>query len=189
MHHHHDQRGRHAGLGRYPARRMRGEGREFGHEGGGRRRRQFEGDQLRLMILALIAQQPRHGYELIRAFADRSGEAYAPSPGMVYPLLAMLADEGLIAEAEAQGARKSFTLTPEGLALCEVRKGEAEALLQKLSALADDRRHAASEPARRAMHNLRSALIARLSREDADSETVFRAVALIDSTTQAIERL
>lgn len=188
MHNYHHQRGRHAGLGRYPARRMRGE-RAFGHEGGGRRRRLFDGDQLRLMIIALIAQQPRHGYELIRAFADRSGEAYAPSPGMVYPLLAMLTDEGLIAETETQGARKSFTLTPEGLALRDARKDEANALLQKLAVLADGRRHADSEPARRAMHNLRSALIARLSRDDADSETVFRAVALIDSTTQAIERL
>lgn len=189
MHHHHHQRARHAGLGRYPARRMRGEGREFGHEGGGRRRRLFDGEQLRLMILALVAEQPRHGYELIRAFTERSSGAYTPSPGMIYPLLALLADEGLIAEVEAAGARKSFTLTPDGSALRDASKAEADGLLRRLATLADIRRHVDSEPARRAMHNLRTALIARLTREDADSDTLFRAVALIDGTTQAIERL
>lgn len=189
MHNHHRQGGRHAGLGRYPARRMMRGGGEFGHEGGGRRRRLFDSDQLRLMIVALIAEQPHHGYEIIRAFTERSGGAYTPSPGMIYPLLAMLADEGLIAEVEAPGARKSFMLTPDGSALRDASLTEANALLERLATLADRRRHADSEPARRAMHNLRMALVARLTREDTDSETLFRAVELIDSTTQAIERL
>lgn len=170
-----------------------GSGRRPGHgpdsDGRGRRRRLFDGEQLRLMILALIGEEDRHGYELIRALDERSGGVYAPSPGMVYPLLALLADEGLIAEVDSQSSRKSFTLTEEGKALRDRTNEEAKLLFTRLGALAESRRHVDSEPARRAMHNLRSALVGRLSRDDVTSETVFEAVALIDSVAQAIERL
>lgn len=78
-----------------------------------RGKRMFGAGRLRLLLLELIGQQGRHGYELIKAVEELTGGRYAPSPGAVYPTLAMLADEGLIAEAARQidGAKKPFALT------------------------------------------------------------------------------
>lgn len=149
----------------------------------------MDGDQLRLLILDLLAGEPRHGYDLIRAFEEQTGGAYAPSPGVIYPQLAMLADEGLIAEAESDGARKSYKLTPEGDLVRKKNAAEIAALTERFSAFAERRRHSDSEPARRAMHNLKDALMARLSRDDTDEDVLFKAVEIIDSAAQKIERL
>ena len=62
----------------------------------------FEGGELRLVLLKLIADEPRHGYELIKAIEEMTGGEYAPSPGIVYPTLTMLEDMGLIAEAKSK---------------------------------------------------------------------------------------
>src|SRR5438876_747135 len=81
---------------------------------GGRRRRVFDSNALRLVLLKLIADQARHGYELIRAIEDLTGGAYVPSPGVVYPTLTMLQEMGQIEEAASDGARKAFAITREG---------------------------------------------------------------------------
>ncbi|MFI1972420.1 PadR family transcriptional regulator [Streptomyces cinnamoneus] len=78
---------------------------------GGRARR---GD-VRASILALLKDRPMHGYEMIREIAERSGGAWKPSPGSVYPTLQLLEDEGLIA-SESEGGKKLFTLTESGRA-------------------------------------------------------------------------
>ncbi len=68
---------------------------------------------LRTLVLALIGEKPRHGYDLIRGIEERFAGAYAPSPGAVYPLLTMLEEEELIT-ATPEGAKKLYTLTPQG---------------------------------------------------------------------------
>src|SRR6478752_5873653 len=88
-----------------------------GGEGRGRRRRMFDGEELRLVLLKLIADQPRHGYDLIRDIEERTGGAYAPSPGVIYPTLTMLDDMGLIEEQKSEGAKKLFAITNAGQAL------------------------------------------------------------------------
>jgi hypothetical protein len=86
-----------------------------GGRGGGRgRRRIFDGAELRLVLLALIGEQPRHGYDLIKAVEERSGGAYAPSPGVVYPTITMLEDMGQIAEQAAEGSKRLFAITEAG---------------------------------------------------------------------------
>ncbi|MEC3998566.1 PadR family transcriptional regulator [Actinacidiphila sp. DG2A-62] len=77
--------------------------------GGGRARR---GD-VRASILALLKDRPMHGYEMIQEIAERSGGAWRPSPGSVYPTLQLLEDEGLIS-SESEGGKKLFTLTDSG---------------------------------------------------------------------------
>src|SRR3954470_23899883 len=84
--------------------------------GRGGRRRMFDGSELRLVLLKLIADKPRHGYDLIRAVEERTNGAYAPSPGIVYPTLTLLAEMGLTGEQSADSARKVFEITPEGAA-------------------------------------------------------------------------
>ncbi|MFI0901005.1 PadR family transcriptional regulator [Streptomyces sp. NPDC020983] len=79
---------------------------------GGPRGRARRGD-VRASILALLKDRPMHGYEMIQEIADRSGGAWKPSPGSVYPTLQLLEDEGLISST-SEGGKKLFTLTGEG---------------------------------------------------------------------------
>ncbi|MFB0873073.1 MULTISPECIES: PadR family transcriptional regulator [unclassified Sphingobium] len=156
---------------------------------GGGRRRMFDNDALRLILLKLIADEPRHGYELIRAIEALSGEAYAPSPGVVYPTLTLLADMELIAEQPGEGSRKRFAITDAGMAQLAERKAELEAALGRLAALAKKAERTDGGPVRRAMHNLRFALQNRLEKEGADEQTLFDVAALIDEAATKIERL
>src|SRR5215470_11176884 len=112
---------------------------EAGEGHGGRRRRVFDSGELRLVLLKLIADQPRHGYELIRAIEELSGGSYVPSPGMVYPTLTLLQDMGRIEEATAGGPRKPFAITAEGTAELEAKKEQVEALFTRLAELASMR--------------------------------------------------
>ncbi|CAN5122066.1 hypothetical protein BH11PSE4_BH11PSE4_23490 [soil metagenome] len=199
--------GRHGGDGRHAGRHCgerhagprggrpeRGEGGGWdaddsgrGHGRGGRRR-MFDGSELRLVLLKLIADKPRHGYDLIRAIEERTGGAYAPSPGIVYPTLTLLSDMGLISEQLTEGARKQFAVTPEGTAHLADNAAEVAAMFARLDALAAQRDRTDSVPVRRAMHNLKSVLISRLG-EGLDREKLLAAVALIDEAAQKIERL
>ncbi|GAA1527990.1 hypothetical protein GCM10009730_41380 [Streptomyces albidochromogenes] len=79
---------------------------------GGPRGRARRGD-VRASILALLADRPMHGYEMIQEIGERSGGAWRPSPGSVYPTLQLLEDEGLIV-SESEGGKKLFTLTGAG---------------------------------------------------------------------------
>lgn len=81
---------------------------------GGPRGRARRGD-VRASILALLRDRPMHGYEMIQEIAERSGGAWKPSPGSVYPTLQLLEDEGLIA-SESEGGKKLFALTEAGRA-------------------------------------------------------------------------
>ncbi|WP_020661643.1 PadR family transcriptional regulator [Amycolatopsis benzoatilytica] len=96
-----------------------------GHGPGGRRgpgpRRGRRGD-VRAAILTLLAEQPRHGYEIIREIGERSGGLWKPSPGSIYPTLQMLADEGLVVSRDESG-KKLFELTDEGRATAEQQTG------------------------------------------------------------------
>lgn len=158
-----------------------------GHGRGGRRR-MFDGSELRLVLLKLIADRPRHGYDLIRAIEERTGGAYAPSPGIIYPTLTLLSDMGLIGEQLTEGARKQFGITPEGTAHLAENAAEVAAMFARLDALAAQRDRTDSVPIRRAMHNLKSVLLHRLG-EGLDREKLHQAVALIDDAAQKIERL
>src|ERR1700744_6409234 len=86
--------------------------------------RVFEQGDLRLVLLKLIADQPRHGYELIKAVEDAGGGAYRPSPGGVYPTLTLLEELGY-ATAKEEGGKKLFSITPEGEAYLQ---SQAEAV-------------------------------------------------------------
>jgi DNA-binding PadR family transcriptional regulator len=148
----------------------------------------FDGGELRLVLLKLIADKPRHGYDLIRAIEERTGGAYAPSPGIVYPTLTLLSEMGLIDEQLAEGARKQFAVTPEGTVHLAEHDAEVVAMLARLDALGAMRERTDAVPIRRAMHNLRSVLMSRLG-DGLDKERMLEATALIDEAARKIERL
>ena len=167
-------------------------GAEFNFGGGGRRGRRgrmFESGELRLVLLKLIADEPRHGYDLIRAIEELTHGAYAPSPGVVYPTLTMLEDMGLIEEVKAEGSRKAFTATDEGKAHLEEKADEVAALIDRLTDTGEERKKTGKAPIRRAMGNIAAVLFHRLSRDDVSDETLHQIAAIIDEAAGKIERL
>ena len=168
---------------------------DFGDEGwsGGRRgrraRRMFESGELRLVLLKLIADEPRHGYDLIRAIEELTGGEYAPSPGVVYPTLTLLQDMGLIEEAPGKAARKPFQVTEDGRAHLEERAEEVEALFERLSELKPNEGSMHGSPVWRAMRNLGVALRTRMAHGDVTEDTMHELAALIDEFAQRVERL
>ncbi|MEI6419936.1 MAG: PadR family transcriptional regulator [Sphingomonadales bacterium] len=161
---------------------------ERGGRGGFGRRRMFDGDTLRLVLLKLIWEEPRHGYDLIRAIGEASGGVYAPSPGMVYPLLTLLADQGLISET-ADGSRRRFAITEAGSAELAQEAEAVEAAFKQLADLAAAARPDEAAPVRRAFDNLKAAAQARMAAQGADKDTGFAIAALLDEVAQKIERM
>jgi DNA-binding PadR family transcriptional regulator len=166
-------------------------GEEFGFGSGrrGRRGRMFESGELRLVLLKLIADQPRHGYDLIRAIEELTHGSYAPSPGVIYPTLTMLQDMGLIEEAAVEGARKPFAVTAEGETHLAERSEEVEALFERLSGAGEGKRRAGGRPIQRAVGNLLQALWHRVAHEDLGEDRLHEIAAILDEAAQKIERL
>ncbi|MEG3086032.1 PadR family transcriptional regulator [Sphingomonas sp. PB4P5] len=160
-----------------------------GGRGPGRGRRMFDSGELRLVLLKLIAEQPRHGYDLIREIEQRSGGAYAPSAGVIYPTITMLDDMGMIDEQKADGAKKQFAITEAGQALLTERATEVEALFARLAEVGAERQRTDGGPIRRAMGNLRQVLQQRLAGEELDTDQLHDVAALLDEVAQKIERL
>ncbi len=100
--------------------------------GGFRTGRKLGAADLQLIILALLKEKARHGYELIKALEERSGGFYVPSPGMVYPALTFLEETGLAVVFESEGAKKLYRITPEGEARLKQDETIAEAILTQL---------------------------------------------------------
>ena len=194
--------GRHAmhrGGGRGAGHGFGGQG--FGHGfgagrrgGGGRgergeRRRMFDTGELRLVLLKLIADEPRHGYDLIRQIEELTGGAYAPSPGVIYPTLTLLDDMGLIEAQQSDGAKKLFAITDAGRTELDASKDIVEAALARLTSVGEETQRTDSASVRRAMGNLRQVLVDRLGDRDLDKTALHDIVALIDEAAQKIERL
>lgn len=156
--------------------------------GGGGRRRMFDSGELKLVLLKLIADSPRHGYDLIREIEERTGGAYAPSPGVIYPTLTLLDDMGQI-EATAEGSKKSFAITDTGRAELDAKAEEVRAIFHRLAEMNAMRAKTDGAPIRRAMGNLRAVLQNRLSNDDVTADTLHDVAALIDEAAQKIERL
>src|SRR4051812_34569522 len=82
--------------------------------GGPGRGRMFGQGDLKFVVLNMLAEKPRHGYEIIKELEERFGGAYAPSPGTVYPTLTMLEDLGFARVTPEEGGRKIYEITEEG---------------------------------------------------------------------------
>jgi DNA-binding PadR family transcriptional regulator len=166
-------------------------GGDWGDDWSGRRgrRRQFDSAELRLILLKLIADQPRHGYDLIRAIEELTGGEYSPSPGVVYPTLTLLNDMGFIEQSETEGARKAFAITADGKTHLEEKAEEVQALFGRLEGLGAQQRRAEAAPIGRAVRNLLTALWQRVTNEDMDEERLHDIAAILDEAAQKIERL
>ena len=116
-----------------------------------RARRMLAHGDLRLIALALIAQQPRHGYEIIKLLEDKTAGWYSPSPGIVYPTLTYLEEAGHVT-GQAEGAKKLYSITPAGSAYLKENRDFVNAVLDRIDALGERvsrwRRASARRPGR-----------------------------------------
>ena len=156
----------------------------FGRGGGGRI---FGPGDLRLVLLALIEQKPRHGYELIKELEQKFGGAYAPSPGSVYPTLTLLEELGHLRAATSEGSKRLFEITAEGTSY--LRENEA-ALNSALSRMEMAARAVSGEAPpsdlHHAMHTLKASLL--FHRGGWDDQETERVRKIIESAAEAIAR-
>jgi DNA-binding PadR family transcriptional regulator len=187
-HHDSDHDGRWAaGRGRHGRHGFGGWGGWRGFGGGDmvRAGRMLATGDLRLIALALIAEQPRHGYEIIKVLEEKTAGWYSPSPGIVYPTLTYLEEAGYVT-AQAEGAKKLYTITDEGRAYLDQNRDFVDAVLERLAGIGnklarmrrrfgrdeedEDRRGGRLPPlVRAALENLREVARERLE-GDADAE-------------------
>ncbi|OJY24938.1 PadR family transcriptional regulator [Pandoraea sp. XJJ-1] len=166
------------GRGERGGRGGRGGGRLFGHGG------------LRLVLLHLIAQQPRHGYELIKAIEESVNGTYSPSAGVVYPTLTLLEEMGYLRVQENTGdsQRKSYEITDTG----RVYLAENEVAVTELLARLTTRRERSEDmppQVMRALHNFKYAVHLRLGGEPLSTEQANAFAAILDAAAQQLERL
>ena len=182
-------------------RRRRGFGGGRHGIGGGdmlRARRMLATGDLRLIALALIAEQPRHGYEIIKVLEEKTSGWYSPSPGMVYPTLTFLEEAGYVT-AQAEGAKKLYTITDEGRAYLAENRDFVDAVLERLAAIGnkfarmrrhlgedepDARRHLPSL-VRAALENLREVAGERLAK---DAEAEAKLVEILARAAQELKK-
>lgn len=177
----------HFAMGRHGGRHRFGRGGHgfFGRGGGefpGARR--LASQDLQLVILALLADKPAHGYELIKIIEEKSEGFYTPSPGVIYPALTYLEEVGHASVAQ-DGGRKLYSITPQGEAYLAEQRGTADAILQALSRIGrrmDEVREAfagvsdldadASDELHRARHNLKRALRSKHGSDSAEARRI-----------------
>jgi DNA-binding PadR family transcriptional regulator len=171
---------------------MRGNGgwRRDGHvrhgAGRGGNARFFDYGELRHVVLALLDEQPRHGYDIIRAIDQRTGGAYCPSPGVIYPTLALLQDVGHVRAEAEHGSRNRYQITPDGRAFLVENRTIIDALLSRMRHVGAAQA-SASPTIIAAMDGLKSAL--RSGDEPWTAEEAKAVAAAIEAAAQRIRAL
>jgi DNA-binding PadR family transcriptional regulator len=170
-----------------------GEGRHGGLRGGfergpgGGRERLFDAGDVKLVVLKLLSEQPSYGYQLIKTMEQRLSGGYAPSPGVIYPTLTMLEEEGL-ATASPENNKKVYSVTPEGIEYLEANKEHVTELFERLEETGRGFERGRSPEIMKAFMNLRGAVVARVSRS-VKREQIRKITELINAAAKAIDEL
>lgn len=183
----------HGGHGRRFARGERGHDgpRGHSHHGGGRSPlgRFFAHGDLRLVILNLIAEKPRHGYEIIKAIEDRVAGAYSPSPGVIYPTLTLLEELGYVTvSAAGEGGRKLHEVTAQGRAFLDANRPALDLLLARMDEAGRTHGGGPAPQVVRAMENLKLALRLRMQRGPLSEAQAQAVAAALDAAAAGVER-
>ena len=191
--HDHNEHGerRHARGGLFGGRMGGGmSGRGHHHHGGRGQRlgRFFDHGDLRYVLLGLISEHPRHGYELIKAIEEKFGGLYSPSPGVVYPTLTLLEELGYIRPEGDDGTRKRFAATQEGVAFLAANRTIVDQIFARMDEVTRTYGGGPAPEIRRAMQNLEAALAIRLGRGPLGAEEVQAVTAILDRAAGEVER-
>jgi DNA-binding PadR family transcriptional regulator len=146
----------------------------------------FGAGDLRYVILHLISEKPSHGYEIIKSIEERLGGAYAPSPGVVYPMLTMLEEMGY-ANSTTEGTRKLYAITEEGAKALAENKAIVDALFSRIEHLKEKFAKHRPQQIERAIENLRMALGMRMGA--LTTEQIHAVTDILDEATKKIERI
>jgi DNA-binding PadR family transcriptional regulator len=157
--------------------------------GGGRMGRLFEQGDLRFLILTLIEEKPRHGYEIIKAIEDKLLGLYSPSPGVIYPTLTLLEEMGYATVAQAEGNKKLYAITDEGRAFLASNQSIMAVVMEKIAEATRRFGGGVQPQILRAMENLKLALQMRLAKGSLSDEQVSRITAIIDAAATDVERV
>ena len=155
--------------------------------GGRRGSRLFDYGELRLLVLAMIAEQPRYGYELMKAIEERMGGSYSPSPGVIYPTLSWLEDMGYTAAEAEEAGRKRYRITAEGEAFLAANRSAVDDLQARVGS-GGGPPEGVPAPILRGMENLKMALRLRHRRGPIDRASAEAIAAALDAAALAVER-
>lgn len=151
-------------------------------------RRFFAHGDLRLVILRLIAEKSRHGYEIIKEIEERVAGAYSPSPGVIYPTLTLLEELGYVAVKPGEGARKLHEITDAGRAFLAANGPAVEALFARMEQASAARGDGPAPQILRAMENLKLALRMRLGRGPLSEGQITAVTAALDTAAVTVEQ-
>lgn len=166
-----------------------GPGRGYGHGGPFGRGRFFENGMLRLIILALVAEQPRHGYEIMKELEDRTGGLYTPSAGVIYPTLTMLEEADEVEAQASEGNKKLYKATDAGRLTIDQNRHAIDAVFARFEEMG-----AAAVPERdprvmRAVENFKMALKLKTRGGSLSKEQIEALAVLLDETARKIENI
>jgi DNA-binding PadR family transcriptional regulator len=187
-------RGEHCHRGEERHRGRHGFGGPMGHDrgfggGGGGRERHFDNGELRFVILQLIADKPSYGYEIIKAIEEKLSGAYAPSPGVVYPTLTMLEEEGFAVVSSTEGSKKLYAATEQGVEYLKENKVVLKAIFGRMEQAGKTFGRGRSPQIMRAIMNLRYALKIRTERANLSPEQIRKVAEAIDAAARAIDEV
>jgi DNA-binding PadR family transcriptional regulator len=165
----------------------RGHGGPGGFGGrGGQGARVFHHGALRLVVLALIAEAPRHGYEIIKAIEERLAGSYSPSPGVIYPTLTLLQELAHVTVEEGEG-KKRYSITEEGRQYLIDNQPAVDAAMARMQQVSAQHGGGPAPQIIRAMENLKMALRLRMGRGPLSAAELQAVAAAIDAAALAIE--
>jgi DNA-binding PadR family transcriptional regulator len=157
----------------------------WGH--GRRRGPMFESGELRLVILKLLKEQPRHGYDVIKALEERMAGCYTPSAGSVYPTLQLLEDQGMIRAVDTDG-KKIYHITPAGEALLEERRSELDDIIDRVRETVRDFAGGSMGDLNRAFGQLAARTFKEAFRRGGSDPSVARVAEILRRTAEEIEQ-
>lgn len=174
------------GRGHAEGRRSRGEGR---HKGRGLRRLFDHGD-LHIMVLSLVAKKPSYGYEIIKDIQEASSGLYIPSPGVIYPTLTLLEEQGFLESEIVERNRKSFKITAEGAEHLQLNQ-ETEATIFRKLAKARDMQHGGNlaEDIEMAVHRFKALLRHKMVLKQLNETQTRQIAQIINDAVQQIEQV
>lgn len=155
----------------------------------GRRGRLFEAGRMKLLVLHLIQQSPKHGYEIIKEISDLVGGGYSPSAGTIYPTLNWLEDMSFVAVENTESDRKQYHITQTGTEHLQQQQGITQELLEKLNTRREIHNNDQLLDIHRAMENLKTSLRLKLKAQDFNPEQVRQIAEKIDQAAVEITRL
>jgi DNA-binding PadR family transcriptional regulator len=158
----------------------------------GRRRgpgRMFEQGDLKYVILRLLEEKPRHGYEVIKELEERFGGAYSPSPGTVYPTLTMLEDLGYARASVEEGGRKIYEITDAGRAYLKEHSETVDGIFERMARFVEGFLDEPMVEVTGAFKRLGRATYGTASRHVRDAERLRKVREVLDRAAREVEEI